>query len=57
MIETRLDLQRAKRQSFARGAPDADAAAAGCELTSDAPSPVTAADDLAAMMDADPAKA
>ena len=56
MIETRLDMQRAKRQSFARARPEIDDAASAF-IDPDAPLPVTAADDLAAMMDADPIKA
>jgi hypothetical protein len=59
MIETRLDMQRAKRRSFARARPESDdLSLTGAEgLRGDAPLPVTAADDLAAMMDAEPIKA
>lgn len=60
MIETRLDMQRAKRQSFARARLEPDGLPlAGAEAVSgDAALPVTAADDLAALMDAaEPIKA
>lgn len=55
MIETRLDMQRAKRLSFARSRPETDDA--DLDLAADRPATVTGADDLPAMMDADPTQA
>jgi len=60
MIETRLDMQRAKRRSFARVRPEPDELGlTGAEaVRAEAPLSVTAADDLAALMDAaEPIKA
>lgn len=59
MIETRRDMQRAKRQSFARGRPEPhDSGVLGeTETAALAPRAVTAADDLPAMVDANPIEA
>jgi hypothetical protein len=55
MIETRLDMLRAKRQSFARARPEPDDV--GLDLEAEDSLAVTAGDDLPAMMDADPSRA
>lgn len=55
MIETRLDMIKAKRLSFARRRPEPDEST--LNLMAETPQAVTTADDLPAMMDADPAQA
>jgi hypothetical protein len=54
MIETRLDMQRAKRQSFARAKPDREEIA---EPQAEMSPVVTGADDLPALIDANPIEA